>query len=249
MREPVSFFDALQSCQSMNSSLSSVHSIADNNYLSDLASQKTLWLGLIWNTTQAQNWTVSQTITEKGTWIWTDGSPVDIKLWSRGGWYLEEPEQADCLSSCCATFTNTDGMWNHAECNDPVARHGFVCQFEAFPNATSSNDMRDMLVQLIKMSENMKHDQETAQLLFDSLESASNRNTDLLEQLEGISSSCRKLVIVTLVILLVTSSVVLLFGLFTGCSCASVRFPTTRLQKLQFSFANTHDDEDPICRE
>lgn len=139
-------------------------------------------------------------------------------------------------------------MWNHVNCNDSVTRHGYVCQLEAFPNVSTLSDMRDMLVQLIQISENVKEEQERTRLLIFSLENASFRNTDLLEEVEKNSGSSKKWVIGTLLLLLLTSSIVMFVTLFTSRFCKSVRFPATRFQKLQFSFANAQEDEDGVCR-
>lgn len=246
MREPLTFADAHYSCLAMNSTLPSIHSVVDNNYIFHLAFENTVWLGLVQNSTKADNLTHKGEIFEAKPWIWTDGSPVDIKLWTRGGWFSAATGPLGCSSDCCAAFMNTDGMWDHGSCNGSEMQLGYVCQFDAFANETSNSELREMLLQLIDISDIMKREQETTRTLIQSLGDDSERNTNLLKELTKVTDISKKMAIS--ILLLFASFVIVFAAVFVSRLCANVQFRAARFQKLQFRFVNTDEDEDPVHR-
>jgi hypothetical protein len=143
---------------------------------------------------------------------------------------------------------NEDGMWNHADCDDIEIRHGYVCQMDANRSSSSLEDVQNMLIQLIQMSEIMRQDQETSRLALISLEKSYSQTTELLDTVVKSSESCTRLVIVSLLLLFLISAVMLFTILcLCGCSCRCADYPGTRLPKLQLSFASApHDEEDDL---
>lgn len=249
-REEVSFIDAFDKCRQMNASLLSIHSIAENNDASYLATGQTIWIGLISNHTASGTSASPAARDEDKEWEWVDDSAVDIQLWSRGGWFLDKSVPVHCTSGCCIAFMVEDGMWDHAACNDSRAKHGYVCRrgISSTGNGSDWQAFEAMLRQVLQMSSQLRHQEETSRVLVTALDSAQLKDMESLERVGEEVAECKKLLLVVTVLLL-AAGITFFVSVCRERSSASPALATTRpgFQKLDFSCgAAMPDDEEEL---
>ena len=99
--------DAQTSCQKEGGHLASIHSEAENNFVTNLDPGVTFWVGGTYNST-------------KQTWVWVDGSPLIFT-----GWPSDEPSGD---GNCMLTNWGGDCEWNDIPCNQNGFSAKFLCK-------------------------------------------------------------------------------------------------------------------------
>ncbi|KAK6747210.1 hypothetical protein RB195_000433 [Necator americanus] len=107
---PQAFYMAEENCQETNAHLISIHSMAEDSWILQYATQ----LGIKGNLYTGLNRLI------KTQWSWTDGTPLDYTKWAPG-----EPD----ANAQCAVESSSDGTWITASCS---AAYPYVC----FQNST-----------------------------------------------------------------------------------------------------------------
>ncbi|XP_039662058.1 galactose-specific lectin nattectin-like [Perca fluviatilis] len=108
--EPKTWIDGENFCISAGGNLASLHSDAEHKFVKDIIfkvtnTQKTCWIG-------------GFDAVKEGTWMWTDGSKFDYKIWNAG-----EPNNYGGAENCLTM--NWDGAnWNDLACTN---QNSFVC--------------------------------------------------------------------------------------------------------------------------
>ncbi|XP_039649762.1 galactose-specific lectin nattectin-like [Perca fluviatilis] len=105
------WIDAQTFCQTAGGHLASIHSDAENTFLRDFINQVT--------GTYKNAWIGATDAVKEGTWLWTDGSKFDYKIFNAG-----QPDNASGVENCLEM--NYEGKnWNDRPCSTYQA--SFVC--------------------------------------------------------------------------------------------------------------------------
>uniref|UniRef100_A0A672Y6Y3 C-type lectin domain-containing protein n=1 Tax=Sphaeramia orbicularis TaxID=375764 RepID=A0A672Y6Y3_9TELE len=101
---PMTWADAELYCVSQRANLVSIHSLEEHNFVKIL----------IQNFDHAQGWTwIGLSDTQKeGTWMWSDGCPVDFVLWDNG-----QPDNAGQTEHCVHNNLGENLKWNDLPCS------------------------------------------------------------------------------------------------------------------------------------
>uniref|UniRef100_A0A8D0DCI0 C-type lectin domain-containing protein n=1 Tax=Sander lucioperca TaxID=283035 RepID=A0A8D0DCI0_SANLU len=104
------WIDAETFCQTAGGNLASIHSAEEHTFLKDYINQvsgtyKNAWIG-------------GTDAVKEGTWMWTDGSKFNYKIWNVG--------QPDSISGAeiCLEMNFLGNNWNDRPCSTPLS---FVC--------------------------------------------------------------------------------------------------------------------------
>lgn len=242
-KERLSFSEATDKCKHVNSSLVSIHSIADNNFVSHLVSGETSWMGLVSSAKQTNESAAEGN--RSANWVWMDGSALDIELWGRGGWFFDGSVPPKCPSSCCTAFMDEDGMWNHAACGDSHSKHGYVCQrpLSLLGNDSDWRGMEAMVQQLLQISDQMRRQEETTRVLVTALDAAELKDMQSLKRVGEEVTECKKLLLVAVVLVLASGLAFFVTVCRRGFSSQSST--TTGFEKMEFACGNEcHENED-----
>ena len=100
--------------------LASIHE-ANSDYITQL----------LQNSSFSHAWVGMFRLDNKGSWAWTDGSPVDYFNWKNG-----EPNNRGSGERCASVSRGDRGKWNDDTCSE---KSGFICQIHldwSVPSAT-----------------------------------------------------------------------------------------------------------------
>ena len=109
-KEELNWFDAHRSCTSNKSTLTSIHSAEENNFLRKRgqASISSAWIELF-----------NLNSTDR-SYEWVDGSMVDFRNWN-----VDEPNNAYSGENCTELSVNWNrGKWNDNSC---YSKRAYVC--------------------------------------------------------------------------------------------------------------------------
>ncbi|XP_028446710.1 galactose-specific lectin nattectin-like [Perca flavescens] len=106
------WIDAETFCQTAGGNLASIHSAEEHKFLKDLIYQET---GIDTNT-----WIGGFDSVQEGTWMWTDGSKFNYKIFNAG-----QPDNADAFTGeNCLEMNFNGNNWNDRTCS---TQFYFVC--------------------------------------------------------------------------------------------------------------------------
>ena len=106
--ETLSWREAEETCQKLGGHLASVHSKAENEFLSGLRQSRIVWLGATDNDKG-----------KVGKWGWTDGSEFKYQNWRAG-----EPNNAGGEEFFLSFASAQDSQWNDLKDRHPDV-HGY----------------------------------------------------------------------------------------------------------------------------
>ena len=103
--EARTFWGAEKACKSRGGHLAAMHSVDEQKMIADgaLVSSKGLWLP--W-------WIGLNDVDAEGSFVWTDGTPVDFTKWSAG-----EPNNAGGAEHCVHIHGVEASVWNDIPCD------------------------------------------------------------------------------------------------------------------------------------
>jgi hypothetical protein len=96
------FADARQFCQSRGGDLASIHSLAENNFVTSIGHGQTLFIG------------GQDLVGDNAAYTWSDGS-----AWDYSKWYPNEPNGN--AEQCVNLYAQHDGQWNDLGCTATLA--------------------------------------------------------------------------------------------------------------------------------
>ncbi|XP_039599137.1 lectin-like [Polypterus senegalus] len=105
------WIDAELYCVSLGGNLASVHSRADNQFISSLIRSR--------DATGPTSWLGGSNCVQTSSWLWTDGSKWDFASWNPG-----EPNNVGGIEHCLHTNYKAQGGWNDIICAN---QYLFVC--------------------------------------------------------------------------------------------------------------------------
>lgn len=231
----VTFEEAQQSCHSLNATLPSIHSMHDNNYVFDLMERRTSWIGLVSN----------HSVDNHRVWYWTDNKPVNLELWTRGGFF--DQIVSGCSTDCCVTFMDPDGMWSHVDCNDTSIKHGFVCYRHVDRSQINLQGVEDTLDQLVSDTERLQRQLDSGSLTMSTIESQLLVNYEVLQNLKTHVDRCFNLIVVVLTLLVIIVVCAVIFASVSSHSCAT-KMPSycQRLLVCRLSHAMRCEEEELV---
>ncbi|XP_028447978.1 galactose-specific lectin nattectin-like [Perca flavescens] len=104
------WIDAETFCQTIGGNLASIHSAEENTFLRDFINQVT--------GTYKNAWIGGSDTVQEGTWMWTDGSKFNYKIFNAG-----QPDNAGGAENCLEMNFEVKN-WNDRTCSTPLS---FVC--------------------------------------------------------------------------------------------------------------------------
>uniref|UniRef100_A0A8C5CQY7 C-type lectin domain-containing protein n=1 Tax=Gadus morhua TaxID=8049 RepID=A0A8C5CQY7_GADMO len=111
--------DAEIYCRSLGANLVSIHGFSEMTFI-DMVIQN-------YDPTKGYHWIGLSDVHKEGSWLWSDGSPLDFP-----SWYPGEPDNLEG-GQHCAHITYWDGMefgWNDQACTMAFSS---VCRRKTFP--------------------------------------------------------------------------------------------------------------------
>ncbi|RXN28098.1 galactose-specific lectin nattectin-like protein [Labeo rohita] len=108
-------------CLAHDGNLASVHTYEEYRFIQSLIQTK--------NQASTEAWIGGYDAVKEGTWLWSDGSKMNLELWA--------PEQPDNYEEehCLGMNYGTSGNWNDYTCDFKMA---FVCAKKLTPASVSS---------------------------------------------------------------------------------------------------------------
>ena len=104
--EELKFPEAEAKCVSVGSHVSSIHSTAENEFITNLGSEASkMWVGATW---------------DGDKWVWTDGS-----AWAFTHWWIGEPNDPN-KEPCIGQWKERRSKWNDVWCD--LLSYPFVCK-------------------------------------------------------------------------------------------------------------------------
>uniref|UniRef100_A0A8D0DFC0 C-type lectin domain-containing protein n=1 Tax=Sander lucioperca TaxID=283035 RepID=A0A8D0DFC0_SANLU len=112
------WIDAETFCQTAGGNLASIHSAEEHTFLKDYINQvsgtyKNAWIG-------------GTDAVKEGTWMWTDGSKFNYKIWN-----VEQPDNIGG-AEICLEMNFLGNNWNDRPCSTPLS---FVCSKKCVCNS------------------------------------------------------------------------------------------------------------------
>ena len=110
----MNWFEAQQTCEALNSSLVSIHSAEENNFLLN-------FVPLQVDSRTSAAWTGLNRLTAEGGFEWVDGYNVSFTHWLSGAPFDKEDD------NCTILFVDhsPSGYWKNVNCFD-IKRH-YIC--------------------------------------------------------------------------------------------------------------------------
>lgn len=107
-KEEVDFSTAEGKCNSFGGHVTSIHSVAENDFISKLNSASKLWVGATWTGKK---------------WVWKDGTS-----WEFTHWWFGEPNDPN-KEPCIGQWKDRKSKWNDVKCSSRDS--AFVCKVSA----------------------------------------------------------------------------------------------------------------------
>ncbi|XP_062266566.1 lactose-binding lectin l-2-like [Platichthys flesus] len=99
--------DAELYCVSQGANLVSIHSLDEQNFITNLIKN--------FDHAEGHTWIGLSDIHKEGSWMWSDGCAVNFTFWFPG-----EPNNNQGREHCGHNNSGTDKKWNDKPCNDPI---------------------------------------------------------------------------------------------------------------------------------